>query len=384
VTFITISCSRLLRLQIAKFVNWKGRMTSGFIEDAELIAEAVVDTIHESLLILDADLRVKLVNRGFHRTFHVRSEAAKNCLVYELGNGEWDIPELRRLLEDILPNKSRFDGFEVSHDFPQIGQKVMMLNARKLERRESQAPLILLAIEDITERKKAEDAVRRSNAELSDFAHVVAHDLQAPIRTVTLYAQLLAKKYKGRLDESADEMIRFIVEGGAEVIELIRSLLNYAVSTESEPEGREPLSLQDVFSRAVENLRLLAEETKAEITSDSLPTITGYSAQLIQLFQNLIVNAIKYHKPGIAPRIHVSATENPEEWRISVQDNGVGIAPENHRLVFAPRKRLQGPKISGLGIGLATCRKVVGHHGGQLWVDSELGSGATFHFTLPK
>lgn len=125
----------LLRLQIANLSIKEGRMTSGFIEDAELIAEAVVGHYPRVAAHFGCrDLRVKLANRGFHRTFHVSSEEAKNRLVYELGNGEWDIPELRRLLEDILPNRSRFDGFEVSHDFPRIGKKVMMLNARKLER----------------------------------------------------------------------------------------------------------------------------------------------------------------------------------------------------------------------------------------------------------
>ncbi|MFZ0589624.1 MAG: MHYT domain-containing protein [Bryobacteraceae bacterium] len=243
---------------------------------------------------------------------------------------------------------------------------------------------ILGAYEDITGRKRSEDAIKRSNAALSDFAHVVSHDLQSPLRVAKNYIQLLAKKYGTRLDQSGHEFLGLIEDNIVHMDELIASLLRYATATEPDPEGETEISLDDAVDRALLNLQLLIKETHAEITSGPLPTVTGHPAQLVQVLQNLISNAVKYRSPDSAPRIHLSAIEKPQEWIVSVKDNGIGVAPEYQAQIFTPLKRLHGREIPGFGIGLATCRKVVEHHGGRMWIESTPGAGSTFYFTLRK
>ena len=238
--------------------------------------------------------------------------------------------------------------------------------------------------EDITARKKSEDAIKRSNAALSEFAHVVSHDLQSPLRVTKNYLQLLARKQGERLDQKGREFLGSIEDNILYMEGLIGSLLKYATATEPDPEGETSVSLDDVVDRALSNLQLFIKETRAEITSGPLPTVTGYPAQLVQVLQNLISNAIKYRRSGTAPRIHVSAVETHQEWILSVKDNGIGIAPEYQAQIFSPLKRLHGREIPGFGIGLATCQKVVEHHGGRMWIESAEGVGSTFYFTLRK
>lgn len=260
------------------------------------------------------------------------------------------------------------------------------LRASTLPLRDSQQRTfgVLGTYEDVTERKRAEDAIKRSNAALSEFAHVVSHDLQSPVRVARAYTQLLVQKYGNELDESAHELLQSIEDSLLHMHELIRSLLTYAAATEADTGDQSQVSLETVLERAIANLRLAIEEAHAEITHDALPVLVGYPAQLIQVFQNLISNAIKYRKSDTAPRIHVLAINKPEEWIICVRDNGIGVAPEDQERIFMPLKRLHGREIPGFGIGLATCRKVVEHHGGRMWVESQLGLGSAFYFTLRK
>jgi two-component system sensor histidine kinase/response regulator len=237
--------------------------------------------------------------------------------------------------------------------------------------------------EDITNQKRAEEAIQRSNAALSEFAHVVSHDLRSPLRVVRSYAQLVVRRYGAQLEEPGRQLLRTIEDSAMHMDELTRALLAYATATEPEPGGQTSVSLEDVFERAVANLRLLMEEAHAEITHDPLPVIPGYSTQFVQVFQNLLANAIKYRNPERAPRLHVGVTRKPEGWVLCVRDNGMGISPENQQRIFAPLTRLHGPEIPGFGIGLATCRKVIEHHGGQMWVESQVGVGSTFYMRLP-
>jgi two-component system, sensor histidine kinase and response regulator len=243
---------------------------------------------------------------------------------------------------------------------------------------------VLGAYEDVTERKKAEHAIKRSNAALSEFAHVVSHDLESPVRVARTHTQLALRRYGSKLDAQGRDLLAGIDNSLLHMYELIRSLLTYAAATDPDPGGQTSISLEAALERAIANLQLVIEETHAQITHDVLPVLTAYPAQLIQVFQNLISNAIKYRKPGIEPGIHVTATNKPEEWAICIRDNGIGIAPENRQRIFQPLKRLHGREIPGFGIGLATCRKVVEHHGGRIWVESQLDVGSAFYFTLRK
>jgi two-component system, chemotaxis family, CheB/CheR fusion protein len=358
--------------------------SDGAVKGAELLAEAVMDTIHESLIILDGQLRVRMANRSFYRTFCVDVESTTDKLIFELGNGQWNIPELRNLLEQILPQHNFFEEFEVVHDFPEIGKKTMLLNARKLQRLEWQEELILVAINDISEQKKYDDAIKRSNSELATFAHTVAHDLQSPLRSIRIFTHMLFKKFRTDLDEEAEKLVGFIEKGTASMEDLIRSLLTFSLATEPEPGGKQWMSLQAAFETAVGNLAETIELGAAIVTSEPLPETNAYPTQIVQIMQNLISNGIKYHKPDIAPVISVAVAEKNGLLVISVTDNGIGINKKDYVRIWDPLKRLHGAEVPGAGIGLATCRKLVEHHGGTIWLQSEVGVGSTFYFSICK
>jgi light-regulated signal transduction histidine kinase (bacteriophytochrome) len=246
------------------------------------------------------------------------------------------------------------------------------------------------ALLDITERKRlAEDLERhaerlaRSNAELERFAFVASHDLQEPLRMVASFTQLLAKRYSGRLDETADRYIDFAVDGAKRMQQLIIDLLTYSRLNSRELDLQR-IECEAVVQTALQNLSEAIDASGAAITQDPLPVLTADAAQLGQLFQNLIGNAIKFR--GNAPlRIHIAATGDGPDWRFSVQDNGIGIDPGHTGRIFQVFQRLHTrEQYPGTGIGLAVCQKVAERHGGKIWVESEPGVGSTFHFTIPK
>jgi light-regulated signal transduction histidine kinase (bacteriophytochrome) len=224
--------------------------------------------------------------------------------------------------------------------------------------------------------------LERSNADLEHFAHVASHDLQEPLRMVMSYLQLLEKRYKGKLDSDADEFIAFAVDGAGRMRELIQGLLAYSrVSTQGEE--FESVACGEVLDQATANLEETVRESGAVLTQDPLPTVAADRTQLIQLFQNLIGNAIKFHGEE-PPRIHVSAENTGAEWRFSVRDNGIGFDPQDADRIFLIYQRLHArEEYPGTGIGLAICKKIVERHGGRIWVSSKLGEGSIFHFTLP-
>ena len=244
--------------------------------------------------------------------------------------------------------------------------------------------------QDISARKGIEEErerllrdLRRSNEDLAQFSYIVSHDLQAPLRMVRSYTQLLDQRYKGKLDDTADQFISVILNGAAGMDQLIRSLLQYAQAGEA-PIQQAPVRIEGILDGVLSNLKPLLEESGAEVTHDSLPTIVGDPVQLLQLFQNIIGNGIKYARANITPRIHLFVDQTtPQSYRFAVRDNGVGIDAKNYDRIFAPLKRLHGQEIPGTGIGLAICKKIVDRHGGQIWVESQVGKGSTFYFTLP-
>ncbi|HQV09864.1 MAG TPA: ATP-binding protein [Nitrospira sp.] len=221
----------------------------------------------------------------------------------------------------------------------------------------------------------------RSNADLQQFAYVASHDLQEPLRMVSSYTQLLAKRYRGKLDADADEFIAYAVDGATRMQRLIQDLLAYSrVSTGSQP--FEPTPMGAVLSYAMDNLLSAIKENQAVITHDRLPTVRGDAKQLAQVFQNLLSNALKFHGDQ-PPRIHVSAQRKEEEWLFSVRDEGIGIDPQFAGRIFVIFQRLHTrAEYPGTGIGLAICKKIVERHGGRMWVESETGKGATFWFSI--
>jgi PAS domain S-box-containing protein len=262
--------------------------------------------------------------------------------------------------------------------------------------------VVTCSIRDISERKKTEERIRelntnleqrvlertealmRSNEELQQFAYVASHDLQEPLRTVSIYAQLLAKRFHGQLAGDADQFIRFIVEGSERMEKLIHDLLDFSRVDARGADFFTRTNCDEALNDAIRNLHSLIEESGAVVTRGQLPWVTGDPVQLTRLFQNLMVNSIKYRTQEV-PRIHVNAQNQRGQWLFSMRDNGIGIEPQYAEKIFGIFKCLQPrDKTSGSGMGLAICRKIVSRHEGRIWVESSLGKGATFYFTLPS
>ena len=253
---------------------------------------------------------------------------------------------------------------------------------------EARSYRVFATFSDITGRKRAEAErerllaeLGRSNRELEQFAYVASHDLQEPLRMVASYVQLLARRYQGRLGAEADEFIAFAVDGATRMQTLINDLLAYSrVGTRGKPPAH--ADAEAALSHALVHLKVAVEESGAAVTHAGLPEVLADDTQLIQLFQNLVGNAIKFRGPE-TPRVHVSAERQDGVWRFAVRDNGIGIDPQYFERIFAIFQRLHTrAEYPGTGICLAVCKKIVERHGGRIWVESRSGQGATFYLTL--
>jgi len=250
---------------------------------------------------------------------------------------------------------------------------------------------IISVVHDISQRKRAQEQLAeqakelaRSNAELEQFAYVASHDLQEPLRMVASYCQLLAKRYRGKLDADADEFIGFAVEGANRMQRLINDLLTYSRAGAKDSSHFSSVSTQELLDQVLDNLRLAIEEAHAEINIGPMPTVFADARQIVQLFQNLMSNAIKFHSDDPL-KIDISAEDKGENWLFTIKDNGIGIPTEFYEKIFVIFKHLHSrEKYPGTGIGLAICKKIVERHNGRIWIESEPGKGAKFRFTLQK
>ena len=236
---------------------------------------------------------------------------------------------------------------------------------------------------DIHEQKEEEEALRRANDDLQQFAYAASHDLQEPIRNVAVYSEIVADRYRDLLDEDGRLFLSFLKESGRRLATLVNDLLAYTRASGGEI-GEEPVDSMEVLKHCVLSLSEAIRESGAQLTCDPLPWVHVGEAHLQQVLQNLIANALKYRDRD-PPRIHISAVRQGTGWRFSVQDNGIGIDPQYKEKIFGVFKRLNHDRnLGGTGIGLAICKRVLERYGGRIWVESEAGRGSTFFFSLPQ
>ncbi|MEP6538106.1 MAG: CheR family methyltransferase, partial [Bryobacteraceae bacterium] len=353
------------------------------LKRARDFAEAVVQTVREPLIVLDTSLRVRTANDSFYKIFQVERHETEGRLFYEIGTGRWNLPKLKSLLEEYLPKHTELRDFEVEHHIKDSGvAKTMLMNAREIRQADGEG-LILLAIDDITELRRSSEDLRRRNEDLKQFIYAASHDLREPLRMIVAHTQLLASRYADRLDVTGGVSIRYAVEGALRLETLISGLREFWELTER---AREPSLLVDcgaVLRQVIMNLEAAISGNDAVITSDELPSVMGSEVAFIQLFQNLLSNALKY-RSDVPPHIHVSALSEDSETIFCVRDNGIGIDFQHSRQIFGVFKRLHPPgRYPGTGIGLAICQKIVERYGGRIWVESQPGEGSVFKFALP-
>jgi len=373
------------------------------LEEARIYADSIVNTLREPLLVLDPGQRIISANRSFYQMFQVTREETENCLIYELGNHQWDTPSLRELLETIVPANAHFDDYEVDHTFPTIGRKTMLLNARRLERRSGEPWLILLAIEDITDRKRAEamlarqaQELARSNADLQEFATIAAHDLQEPLRKIQFFGEQLKIECTEALGAEGRDYLERMRNAATRMQRLISDLLALArISTTEQPFV--PVDLADVIRNVISDLEVQIEQVGARLHVGELPTIEADPLQMHQLLQNLIDNALKFHQLDEAPVVKIHGEllgvregrpsgNSPVDrsCRVTVEDNGIGFDEKYLDRIFNVFQRLRGrDQHEGTGMGLAICRKIVERHAGEISAKSTPGQGSTFIVTLP-
>jgi PAS domain S-box-containing protein len=338
----------------------------------------VLETLPVYVCLLDSDYRMPFANRYFREAFG--ESGGRRCYDFLFDRTEpCEICETYRVMETREPHQWHWEGpngrnYEV-YDFPFVERDGSML-------------VLEMGI-DITERKQAEDSLkqtladlRRSNSDLEHFAYVASHDLQEPLRTVTTSLQMFEKRHRGQFDKHSDQLIDYAVDGAKRMKALIQDLLAYS-RVNSQGQSFKAVDMNGILDQSIKNCVSLMEEKGTSITCDKMPTVAGDPTQLIQLLQNLIGNAVKF-SPEQGGKVHVSAGENENEWIFSGKDNGIGIDEKYFEKIFVIFQQLskKGP-FHGTGIGLAIVKKIVERHGGRVWVESEVGVGSTFYFTIP-
>jgi len=379
------------------------KKTERVVQGALEFAESIINTVREPLISLDQDLRVVSVSRSFYEFFKVKPEDTVGQLIYDLGNKQWNIPKLRELLETILPQKTTFDNYEVEHDFTTIGMRTMLLNARQIEQVLGKERVILLAIEDITERREIEKGLEKNHEELeklavelkrttrakSEFLANMSHELRTPLNSINGFSEILSDETFGPLNEKQKKYVNNILTSGKHLLLLINQILDMA-KVES---GKMKLALSSLPMKSLLNeISLLVEdmvskkkiEMLLEIAED-LPDIEGDELKVKEIIYNLLSNAVKFTPEG--GKIGMRAKKVDSKIEIEIWDTGVGIAPENINKIFEGFFRVDTPYsrlTEGTGLGLPLSKKLVEFHGGDFSVESGgLNKGTGVKFTLP-
>jgi PAS domain S-box-containing protein len=377
--------------QTGTVLRWVDLSERRMLEKQLLQAQRLegLEAAPDAMVVVNRDGEIVLVNLQAEKRFgYRRDELLGKPVTTIIPNGFAE-----RLLADDLRSAEEALAQQIGTGIELVGRRQdaseFPIEIMLSPLRSADGILITAAIRDITVRKAAEvtlrnnvEELKRSNEELGNFAYIASHDLQEPLRMVASYTQLLAKRYKGKLDAEADEFIGFAVDGASRMQRLIEDLLSYSRVASTGVELVETSS-QDALDHAMVNLREAIRDSGAVVTHDALPSVKADETQLVQLFQNLIGNAIKYQRPGI-PLVHVGvARHGRTRWSFAVKDNGLGIEARYFERIFGMFQRLhKRDEFSGTGIGLAICKKIVERHGGSLSVESSPGEGSTFTFGL--
>jgi two-component system cell cycle sensor histidine kinase PleC len=366
-------------------------------------AESIINTVREPLIALDQDLRVVTVSRSFYDVFKVNPEETVGQLIYDLGNKQWDIPKLRELLETILPQKTTFDNYEVEHNFATIGRRIMLLNARQIQRLLGKELVILLAIEDITERKEIETGLEKAHEELkelaaelkrtarvkSEFLANMSHELRTPLNSINGFSEVLYDETFGTLNEKQKQYVNNVLISGKHLLLLINQILDMAkVEAGKMTLTLSSLSLKSLLTEISMLVADMVSKKKIEMVleiPEDLPNIEADELKVKEIIYNLLSNAVKFTPEG--GKIVMQAKKADSEIEIVVWDTGIGIAPENMGKLFEGFFRVDTPYsrvTEGTGLGLPLSRKLVELHGGKLSIESEgLNKGTSVRFTLP-
>lgn len=392
------------------------------LNTSRLYAESIVTTIREPLIILNKELKIRSANRAFYEKFQVKEDEIEGKLLFELGNEQWNIPVLKEKLGKVLPQKINIVDFEVAANFPVLGERIMLLNAIQIIRDQSEQQSILVAIEDVTEKWKknkeekeqaeelekmvldrtlslheANTQLQLSNENLAQFAYIASHDLHEPLRKIQTFSSILQDKYHSDLPEPVKGLAEKIYVSSERMSTLIKELLNFSKVLQSEALF-EQTDLDKVLNKVLSDFDLLIAEKKVVINREHLPVIGAIPIQMNQLFYNLISNAIKFSKNGIAPVITITSkmltveemaklvniNPNYSYFEIGIKDNGIGFDQRFEKQLFLAFHRLHSQgKYAGTGIGLALCKKIVANHQGEISGISKENEGALFRVILP-
>ena len=374
------------------------RLPDGDRAAEELLID-IIDAVREPLLVLDPDFRVTHANRSFFRTFHVPPSDTIGKVLFTIGDGQWDIPPLRVLLRELVSEllgtdvgpEPQLRDVDVDHVFPRIGRKTMLLNATLVSRGPHVPRIILLAIEDVTERRAAEQRLaeqrrelERSNAALEEFASIASHDLQEPLRKILAFGERLDTSAGPTLAGDARRYLDRMLNAAARMRALIADLLTYSqITTRVQPFGA--TNLTGVAQEVIADLETVVADAGGRVELGELPMIDADPVQMRQLLQNLLSNAVKYRRKDQPSVVRLSSSSPDAEHRtITVADNGIGFNQDYSERIFKMFERLHGrTQYEGSGIGLAMCRRIVERHGGTIAASSRPGHGATFTVTLP-
>ena len=366
-------------------------------------AESIVNTVREPLIVMDQNLRVMTASRSFYVFFRTEPKDTIGTLIYNLGNNQWDIPSLRKLLEEILPQKTSFDDYKVEHDFTTLGWRTMLLNARQIERLQSKEKIILLSIEDITERNAIQEGLVKANKELeiltsdlekaarvkSEFLANMSHELRTPLNSINGFSEVLYDETFGTLNAKQKQYVKNVLVSGNHLLLLINEILD----TAKMEAGKMTLSISELSIREIlyEISGLIEDEgskKNLKMNIDILKDLKNIQAdplKIKQILYNLLSNAIKFTPDG--GEIGIKATQNKTEINITIWDTGVGIASENIEKVLEGFFRIESVysrATEGTGLGLPIAKSLVELHGGKFNIVSEgLDKGTSVEITLP-